>query len=116
MPLWRAHPHPVPHDAAEESEDGECENGISITAADAEGIEEPKKVKIVLLVHNMWAKFCPGLLEKSEPKMDSKFFNLEFTPQDGLAKIKVGREAATLVGKEMLLSLRGMRGHSRGGK
>jgi len=40
--------HTVPHVAAEESEDGECEKGISITAADAEGIEEPKKVKIVL--------------------------------------------------------------------
>jgi hypothetical protein len=39
--------HTVPHDIAEESEDGECENGISITTAAAEGIEEPKKVKIV---------------------------------------------------------------------
>jgi hypothetical protein len=35
--------HTVPHDAAEESENRECENGISITAANAEGIEEPKK-------------------------------------------------------------------------
>lgn len=58
----------MPHDATEESEDVECENEISITAADAEGIEEPKKVKIVLLVHNTWAKFWPGLLEKFGPK------------------------------------------------
>jgi hypothetical protein len=48
--------------------------------------------------------------------MGSNFFNPEFTPRDGLAKIKVGREAATRVGKEMLLYLRGMRGHGRGGK
>ncbi len=26
--------------------------GVSMTAADAEGIEEPKKLKTILLVHN----------------------------------------------------------------
>ena len=35
--------HIVPHDVAEESKVSESENGISITVADAEGIEEPKK-------------------------------------------------------------------------
>jgi hypothetical protein len=45
--------HHIVHDTAEESEDGECESGISITTTDAEGTEAPKKVKILLLVDNM---------------------------------------------------------------
>jgi hypothetical protein len=69
--------HTVPHDIAEESEDGECENGISITTAAAEGIEEPKESKdrtvIVLLVHNTWM-CCPGLLEKFGLKLGSNSF------------------------------------------
>jgi len=37
-------------------------------------------------------KFCPGLFENFEPIFGpcSNFFNLEFTPGNGLAKIKVG--------------------------
>lgn len=60
MPLASTSHHTVPHDAAKESEDRECENGISISAAGGEGIKEPRKVKIVLLVHKMWVKFRTG--------------------------------------------------------
>ena len=77
MPLWQARTsrHTAPYDITEGSENGECENGIynSCWCGAYRGTE---KVKIVLLVQNTWAKFCPGLSEKFGPKMGSTSLTL----------------------------------------
>jgi hypothetical protein len=66
----------VPHDVTEESEDGECEGEISITVADAELIEELKKVKIVMQVNKHVGKVLSWFIGEGAARTSSTLTSL----------------------------------------
>src|ERR1700733_1303047 len=114
MPLWQVFPTILCHTTLlKRAEIVNPRMGISITAADAEGIEEPKKRRSccwsITCGRNIalvcWRSSGQRWAARTSSTLSSFF-------RDGLARLLENREAATLVGgKEMLLYLRGIRGH-----